>query len=482
MLERLSNSLAIQLPHYSSSAQVTISRSADDFVVRVFERSRWRKQSHQQENLQTLHELQLVIGEDRLQRICARPEIAIQWNEHLVVTKEVIQKLWAGMLDIRKDDLDFAHGKNIQGTSVKRIEKMYQALLPLTTFNENAAVWVSKVDLYDKAATSGKGLQGLREKAWTLHTATKSAIKGDAVTSYEQVELLSSRLIDREPAIGSVAWYDTGYYVVDKIFARGGAYITLWRHLSDSSRCLLVCRGTAMRYSASQSYTSGLNDMTYEIGFGGIKATWPELHRYLLQNRTKTIDLIGKSLGGAHAQYLTSLIVSLTDIQVKNVKTYCSVGVPQNVQTIYEKAIRDKHLSEPNFEIFRNGGDLEKKEMDLIPSVGGPHLHSLQRRKTYVYYAIPKGQKVAKIDERLTLSLQLLQSFAKAHVRQTSLIAYELELRRNIEQEIALGTHLEPIRLKLASMFNLVTFGRFNQDTFEAFHARELGTQIQLTK
>jgi hypothetical protein len=138
------------------------------------------------------------------------------------------------------------------------------------------------------------------------------------------------------------------------------------------------------------------------------------------------------------------------------------------VQAIYDRVIGEKSKQAPSVTIFRNGGDAKKKEMDFVPYVGGSHLHS--QGKTTVFYAVPKGQELYKGRASMW---GLLQSFGKAHNRQTSMKEYELRESHDIDAEVAVGTGLESTRHKIAGLFNIITFGYFNQETFAAFYERE---------
>jgi hypothetical protein len=320
------------------------------------------------------------------------------------------------------------------------------------------------VAYYDKVATSGKGAQGEMERLWSICSANQRAIGQDARVLYEQTELFTSRLADREPPLGTKAWYDNDFYVVDRTFAQGGAYITAWKSLNDPTRLLIVCRGTAFRRTATQGYMSACIDLGKEIGFYGIKSTWSTLQSYLQAGKFQSVDIMGKSLGGGHAQYLAALILAKSALRIERLVTYCSVGVPASVQKLYQKAVANKPWT-PAITIFRNGG--EGHEMDFVHFFGGSHIYS--QGMTRLFYAVPKGQKLDSFDGCFAKIRGLILSLGRAHTRQTTLRSYDLIEKSDIQKEIADGESLEPLRQRVAQVFDFATFSYFNPQTFASF-------------
>lgn len=232
---------------------------------------------------------------------------------------------------------------------------------------------------------------------------------------------------------------------------------------------------------------SGVNDLLPEIGFYGIMTVWPELKRYLEDNGVESVAIFGKSLGGAHAQYLTTLITGLTETRVSTLKTYCSLGTPESVHKCFNDALNLK--SAPQIEAYRNIGSLDDDEVDFIPLLGGHHLHAPSN--TRVIYVLPKKSfqdgEVSQCDEAKRNFVKefhepktifknlrgLLKSFGKAHPRQNSLKGYTFVEVSDIEAEVKVGAKLESFRSQIANVFNVCTFYTFHTESFEEYYFRQ---------
>lgn len=428
---------------------------------------------------EALSALKLIVGEKRLERIFKRQgRNGIAANEgSLEITKDLMHQILLGMEDIRFEDIQEMGG---DGASTEQLDKIYNALLPNTDLKNLFAGFSQEVKYYDKVQGSGKTMATLEQRVWTILQHRQRVSVRPIHCQFEDFEMLSSRLGDREPPVGTVVILSSGYFAAEKIFAGGGAYVTVWRSLSLDRPAIVVCRGTAAsRIGATEGVMSGISDILPELGFYGIRSIWPELKKYLEENEVRFIDVLGKSLGGAHAQYLATLITGQTATCVSALKTYCSVGTPESVNALFNKALESTKKAAPCIEVYRNIGDLKDGQVDYIPFVGGQHVHI--KGNTRFFYVIPEEQEKAKGNyiEAFHASISLkkqfvgfMRSFVKAHARQNSLKEYSLAESYDIDLEANVGTRLEPWRVKMANVFNNCTFHAFQTETFEEFYSK----------
>ncbi len=434
----------------------------------------------------SIKNLKELIGHKRLMRIFLKEELQLNpaqlWQNQVALTKHVVHRIFIGLGDIRLEDLQeraAMEGKVLNNLSVKEIDRLYHKLMPAHPFEKALMSHCKQVNYHDKVVTHGKGFSGLQERVWTVFTA-KSEVFSPMHTSptharMAEIEMLTSRFADREPPVGTVLRLKEGYFAIDRIFAQGGAHVSVLKEISASQpRILLLCRGTAASWHATGGYLSALNDCLKEIGSLGVKSIWADLEQYLREHKILQIDILGKSLGGAHAQYLTTLIGGATNVQVNSLVTNCSVGIPQKVQELFTQTISDKGLKEPEVLIVRNAGNPQAHEVDHVPCVGGVHLHT--QKSTKVYYFLPHEDTTtfATPAEGSTMQkmLGLIHSFGFSHSRQNSLSRFSLRVGDNLAQEVKMGTHLEPVRDMMSTLFHYMTLGLVNGETFEKFYRR----------
>jgi hypothetical protein len=206
----------------------------------------------------------------------------------------------------------------------------------------------------------------------------------------------------------------------------------------------------------------------------GARSIWKGLKNYLEKSQMTHVSVYGKSLGGAHAQYITALILGKTSLQVDKLTTFASVGVPYSVQNIYNEIIPAK--SEPRIIILRNAGNAEKSQVDYIPFVGGIHLHS--QNNTRVYYVSPPQQLlhpdfIPRDIHLLEKFKRLMDSFSHGHARQTTLSDYECHLSERMDDDVNAGTQLEMFRRRSAQLLNIMTFGFLSGQSFREFYTQE---------
>lgn len=438
---------------------------------------------------ETWKNLKTLVGEKRLERIFLRKELGLSHklmqSNQVLLTPAIMHRILIGLADVRIEDLKEAaagidSGIDLSEFSVQELDELYNQLFPLEQIREIFFKNCQAVGDFDKPNTSGKGFKGLQERVWCIikareHFIEKSASKPEKLQGMK-VELLTSRLGDREPTVGSVVRLDDNYYEVKKVIADGGACVTIWQELR-TDKTLIACRGTAVRYSAQSGYLSGVNDLLPELGFLGVRKIWPELKQYLKDNQVEKVEILGKSLGGAQAQYLTTLIAGVTSIQVNSLTTYCSVGTPPKVHEVYQQIFAPNVLNlEPEIYIFRNTG--EEKLVDYIPTLGGPHLKS--EEKTSVYYLAAKetnlesSSYMPEVTGRIIKYFKLLRSFGLGHTHQTTLKPFRVyESTAAIDEEVQLGTKMEKVRSYVASFFNILTLTLFSRQDFESFYNQE---------
>jgi hypothetical protein len=426
----------------------------------------------------TLNCLKEIIGEDRLKRIGRKPDIGIdvkKMDENtLVLTKNVVRKIFVGLLDVQKKDLDELPGhQSVEGKfrqliffdSLKDIESSLMGCCP-----------DPNIFKMDRAQTSGKGFEGLIERIYISMQHHFKVIEENNKIAAElrDIEMLTSRLADRE---GSVFHLNEGYFYVDKVFIGGGAYISILQDVEGFKTPKIICRGTAMRRTATDGLKTGLNDILLEIGIMGIKNIWDALSKYLKESQITSIEILGKSLGGAHAQELAILIEGMDKIKVEKLITLCSVGVGKDINNLFKKEVLEKRESPFKIQVIRNGGR-SNTEMDYIPAVGGDHLgeETPQEKCAIEVCYIQPGKEEVGIYPTQTgwfdLTRNLLRSFSLSHCRQTTLQEFswkKINGRTQINEHLRIGNQLEIIRKCFAYIIHFLTLFLLNGKSFTSF-------------
>lgn len=427
--------------------------------------------------------LKEMIGENRLKQICKRPEIKIDANKidqnTLILTKNVMRKILIGFLDVQITDLNALPGS---------IHDRFKQHIIFNTFQEFESSLLEdgpKLSQFkiDKAKTSGKGFEGLAERVYIcMHHHFKVIEESNKkAAELRDVEMLTSRLADREIRLGSVIHLHDGYFYVDKVIIGGGAYVAVLRDVEGVSYPKIVCRGTAMRSSATDGLKTGLNDLLLEIGTMGIKNVWPELARYLKENQIASVNILGKSLGGAHAQELAVLIEGVAQIKVERLITYCSVGAGNNINVLFKNEVLEKRETPFKIQIIRNGSPL-RDEIDYIPAVGGVHLgegSSPDKCDIEVCYIQPEEQEEVGVYPKETAFFNLMKnffrSFSSAHCRQTTLNKFSWKRidAGEVHEHLRVGNQLEKIRQCFAYLIHLLTLLLLNGKSFTSyFHSQ----------
>ncbi len=306
---------------------------------------------------------------------------------------------------------------------------------------------------FDRPKTSGQGAIGQAEKVvLTLeHYVKQGQEQSQTKKAIRDAEFLTSRMADREMQIEEVLPLSDGYFYVDKTFVGGGAYVAVLRDLEGYKPCKIVCRGTAGRYSATNSVLSVLNDVQVTFGSMGVRTIWSELSEYLKNKNDKIVQLYGKSLGGAHAQRLALLIESTPHTRVEKLTTVCSVGVDDEIHQQFRQVLSERKKP---FEIviIRNGG-ATRDVIDPVPLLGGVHLgHNLERKccKTRIYY-IDTSKKISTTP--VATILRFITSF-KQHCKQVTLDTFsfrKIKASSNAEH-LAVDGKIEQYRVRIASL------------------------------
>jgi len=330
--------------------------------------------------------------------------------------------------------------------------------------------------IQDKARTSGKGFEGLCERVYLQwhHYFTTQSEQDPHKAEIRHAEFLTSRMADREfQEKAYIHLADGEVFQVDKIIVSEGAYISILKNISDQTRLKIICRGTAMRRTATDGIKSGLNDLHYEIGNGGVQAAWPILSEYLA-GQELTIEIYGKSLGGAHAQRLAILLMKLPNCLLQKLTTVCSVGVGPEAELLFKNLIeRDERYHHLNLTVIRNGGEALDQGADYIPCIGGEHLGSTvnpEYLNLRLYHIHPSAGQIFPPNQNLNFfqkGLRFLSSFSSAHVRQTTFTDFSyqhLEDRESIQSALKLGITLEGPRRWIAYR-NPVSFTDFVNST-----------------
>lgn len=423
-----------------------------------------------------------IIGESRLRQIGLIPELGIIPSEidqnTLILTKKVVRNIFIGLAHLKIDDLKDA-------LDTEEAIDALQTMIPFASFEDFETAMMGEAPSLaefhiDKARTSGKGLKGLTERVYlTMQHYFKVLKNNHAQMKFLcDVEFMTSRLADRELQEGNVLLLSDGCYSVDKVIAEGGAYVSILKDLEENNPPKIIFRGTAMRSNATQGWKSGANDVLLEIGMMGTRGIWPQLSSYLTENGIKSVEVWGKSLGGAFAQEAAILIEGILGIPVDRLVTYCSTGTGEEINKIFNKEILENRKTPFKMCVIRNGGDDTKNELDYIPYIGGVHIGEgadEEQCEIDLYYIHPKESEESELPQNPSVyhaMKQFIRSFSNAHCRQTTLDDFswkKIDDREEINWNLRLGLQLETIRKCFAYVIHFLTLFLFNGNSFSSY-------------
>ena len=268
------------------------------------------------------------------------------------------------------------------------------------------------------------------------------------------VEMLTSRWIDREPPEGSWVHLSDGYFCVKRNFIDGGAFVSVLEPEDKNSPWKIVCRGTAGRVSANGGFDSVMNDVLHDVGMRGVEAIWQDLKTFLNDEGIDSVEVLGKSMGGAQAQMLATLIHNKIDnTNVTALKTLAAVSVSEQV--------RQNFHGIPVLII--------RTVDDYIPTVGGHHVQcDGNTRIRYISLEYRDNPRLERDISILTLAWRFFRSFSGPHKQQTTLGNFHIhEINaQEIEEELAIGALFDGMRQRLARFFALFV----TQTRFESFY------------
>ncbi len=423
------------------------------------------------EDQQSLENLNQLIGAQRVYRIFQREELK-KYQEafnqrQLLLDRKVIEIIFLLLGDVRTDDLQEATTKPLSALDPLEIDKLYFSLIPFHRVNNLFFRNIPENAYFDSSRSSGRGLEGLRERIKIQLDAIDFYLPSDQTGKWAyEVEVLTSRLADREMATGQMIRCSSGYFKCEAIFTGKGGYAAFLRDLREE-KTMLVCRGTASRRSATGGLMSGLNNLLIEPGMLAVQALWPQIRTYLSDHNISHIDLYGKSQGGAQVQYLASLIHTYTTTRVTSLTTYASIGVNREVEEIFYNTFKDTDI---NVSAIVNEGVPAQDEWDCIPLVGGVHV-GLRLPSASAYSLLPSSTQRGDIK---TLSVfqkikGFFKSFSKAHIRQTTLKPFRIEKMENTRHYFSLGLELEHFRKVAAWIVHILTLGLFNPISYKRY-------------
>lgn len=428
---------------------------------------------------QSLENLRNCLGSERLKRIIAKPELKLDNvkfdSNTLVLTKEVMRKIILGFLDVKVEDYADLNSSNYTDYNLYQfdLKTLNSAFLgqepPLSDFT------------IDRALSSGKGFRGLVERvflnaySWINYKKHSDKIKQEIIVA----ETLSSQLADREFQEGTIVSIEHTYYCVDKVFVKGGAYVSILKDLKGINPPKLICRGTAARPTSTDAVNTLLNDLQIEIGTKGVKAVWPDLADYLKSNNITHIEIYGKSMGGGQAMAFSVLIEGILNIKIQKLVTFASVGAG-HLKDIFNREILSKRAESNPFvlDVLRIAGTTDK-ETDFIPIVGGVHLGEgvpeeyTNRCQARVIYIQPGEDEVNPFPLNIGFIRRIagfIRSFAYAHCRQTTLGNFSYKVINDCAEHLRMGLIFERWRLAFAYIIHFFTFGQFNGDSFASFY------------
>ncbi len=406
---------------------------------------------------ETIGYLQSLIGKERLYRIFQHKELNLNHyalnNNTLIVTKDIFRRIFYGIAYIQHADVD------------QLPDSALPPLVPFQDLHEFKLCFLGTAPsienfTIDRARSSGKGLKGFVERIfilWTHHFSLSTPLP-QTDTELRDTEFLCSRISDREMRIGDVIPLSDGYHIVDRIFVRGGTYIAVLKNRNGTTPPKIVCRGTAMRPNATGWWKSGLNNIIVVAGTMGILRVWSDLSSYLQTEDITTVDIFGKSLGGAFAQLLTLLFEIHKNAHVKHLTTLCSIGIGSFCTKLFNTYVAQRDPQHPlRLHIIRNGGD-SNSDVDHIPTIGGVHFGKnadpTKCTTTVTYMKSGSGpiHDLIYNTNPITRLFRFLTSFRKPHCTQSTLTNFSWKQipQHQIQQHLSTGNFLEPLRKIIA--------------------------------
>lgn len=442
--------------------------------------------SHTQE---TLTNFRTLLGEERFIHLCHQEEIRVNYfrleSNTLHLTKKIVRKFFIGYAYLEL--CNPAPRGTFTVRSMAEIDQLMMGHSPgIHAF------------FMDRVESSGKGLRGLTERVYLTYLHYNQVIDNQFLDKNQlrirDVEFLTSRLGDREFQPDTIVFLSDGIFTVKANFIGKGAYVTFLVSPDKNIPPKIVCRGTATRRTATEGLNSAINDLLFEIGSLGVKTIWPALSRYLVDNQIKTVDILGKSLGGAHAQQLAILIEGIKKIRVNSLTTFGSVGVGEDICILFATQVLANRKDDPfNLCVIRNGGNDGVHSVDYIPAIGGEHIGSWdpdRRCQKEVVYIVPSDVDSISHSANVTtlsaegglcgLSYDFIRSFMTAHPRQTTLgpfAAKKITDPHEVDTHLGFGRWLEPYRQRIAFAFDLFTCRKFNKETFTDYYYTEANEQ-----
>lgn len=420
--------------------------------------------NYSQEEIQAFFEtVYSIIGKERFTRTQERLNALFG---KMVVTKESLRVFLLLLFDIQKIDIDEYGGDPLEA---------YRSLIPFESFDEFKKIFLDNCpspDLFyiDIVSSASKSIKGLEERVFlTCFHEFQVRLKTPEIPSFlRDAEMLSSRFIDREPPDGTVIHLEDGLFYVATTFCSGGAYIALLKDFTGNKPPKIVCRGTAFRWTSSSGFASGINDLLPEMGMMGIHTVWPFLHQFLKEQNIQSVEIFGKSLGGATAQELCVLIEGVANIHVDHLITVCSVGIGRDSNQFFLENVLPHHTGSPlKISVLRNNG----QDIDYVPVVGGTHLGfqaSPLLCTRSIYNLFPSDSSLSAISEtesRYFYIKKLISSLGRTHCRQTTLKNFSYSVTTEAAQVnnlLNVGELLENVRQRVATIFKRITLHRLN--------------------
>lgn len=281
--------------------------------------------------------------------------------------------------------------------------------------------------------------------------------------NYHDGEFLAAFLASREVPKHTLIYLtrcDLEPWIVDYQCERSGALIFILRALFSDSKAMIVCRGTAPLPTASGAAASLFNNMLPQMGMLGVQNSWPGIESYLKTQEIKSVEIVGKSLGGGIAQMLSVLIHGTTKTKVSYLWTLQSIGTENQVHEHYKTL--ESHFPIDRYVTAKINGHAD----DLTPGVGGRHLGewgSCERFRTLDVGLADGGISPVKLDGRWFCVIQLLRGFSSSHLLLLSRKSFNVIERKECKAVLTSPTYIEKIRRQTLCPIALVIIKIFRK-------------------
>jgi pimeloyl-ACP methyl ester carboxylesterase len=409
---------------------------------------------YKNENSETIAYFHRVFGQKRVERISDRYHIGLieKMNKGLAVTRHDIERLFVGIGDVRKDDVDdlfqeiksdskvirglseeetkhlreeFRSTHKIEMMSKEKMDRLFNILVPFASVEDIFLQNIPRIGRYSDRSESWHG----RRNRVFLHEDMRRRAEGQDPLFWEV--RVGKRILEESLPEGLMLYHPNGYYECRGLIENHGAYKLLFNPVTMKSgffRPLIGYLSTRAHTYTWNSLHSRLEGFWKEIASQGTEKTYDATRAVLTDPKLGFVDdakekvwLLGMSMGGAQAERDTCLFMD----RISKATFLCNPGIDRKTTEMFAEA--SKNLSSPISLQYIAEVD------DIVPRIGEAHIGlGCDPEKVHIAYTM----LAPLIDERsswtvppilrvpssiLAAAYELfIESLAKNHSRDTT--------------------------------------------------------------